>query len=105
TRGIAEFSRGWGDEERAKEIQIELFVEELLGHVFQWRKLVDARVVHEYVETAKGFLRLGDKRCDVALLGNIPLHRYGPASGAGDFRNDLIRASLAGCVIDHDRRA
>ena len=92
-------------EDEAEHIQIEMLVELLLGDAFERREFVDARVVHQDVEPAKRFLRLSKQPFDVGLPGNISLHRDGIASGAGDFRNNLIRTGLAGCVIDDNRCA
>src|SRR5207247_6646155 len=88
TSRIEQPYRGLRSENQAEHIQIEMLVEVLLRHVFQRGEFIDARVVDENVEPAKGFLHLGEKPFDVGLPGNISLHRYGFASGAGDFRND-----------------
>src|SRR5439155_15826947 len=83
----------------------EMLVELLLGDAFERREFIDARVVDENVEPAKGFLRLGEQPFDVGFPGNISLHRDGLPSGVGDFGHDFIRAGFAGRVIDDHRRA
>src|SRR6266571_5704851 len=99
------FSRGLRSEDQAEHIQIEMLVEVLLRHVFQRGEFVDARFVHQDVEPAKRFLRPSKQPFDVGLPGNISLHRDSLTSGAGDFRNDLVRAGFAGGVISDHRRA
>ena len=96
------FLRG---ENQAENIQIKLLVEMFVGDVFQRAEFVDARVVHENVELAERLLRFGEQAVNVHLLGNVALHGNGLAARAGDFGDDLVRAGLAGSVIDDDRRA
>src|SRR5712671_193888 len=59
TSRIEQPYRGLRSEDQAEHIQIELFVEVLLSHVFQRGELIDARVVDENVEPAKSFFSVG----------------------------------------------
>jgi len=51
-----------GRENQAKDVQVELPVEVLFRDAFERGKLVDARVVDEYVERAECFLDSANKR-------------------------------------------
>ena len=54
---------------------------------------------------AERLLGFGEQACDVRFLGDVALHGNGLAARAGDFGDDLVRASFTGSVIDDDRRA
>ena len=103
--GIEIFQRFLRGQQQAEHIQIELLVEMLLGDLFERREFIDARVVHEHVQLAEGFLGFGEQTFDVRLFGDVALHGDRLAARAGDFGDDLVRARFAGSVIDDDRRA
>jgi hypothetical protein len=99
------FDRFLRRENQAENIQIELPVEMLLGDLFEREEFINARVVDKNVELAKGLLRFGKQAFDVRFLGDVRLHRNRLAALRGDFADDLVRAGLAGSVVDDDGRA
>src|SRR6188768_2434601 len=68
------------------------------------RELVDARVVHEDVEPAKGGLGFGDEAGDVSGLGDVALNGDGLAAGGLDLGDDRIGTSFAGGIVNDDGR-
>ena len=89
-------------EHQAENIHVELPVEMFLGDLFEREKFINARVVHENVEPAKGFLRLGEQTFNVRFLRNVRLHCDSFSARAGNFTDDLVRSRFAGSVIDDD---
>ena len=65
-------------------------------------KLIDAGVVDEDVDLAEGLFGFGEEALCVRCLGDIALYGNGFAALGGDVRNDLVRACLAGCIVDDD---
>jgi len=55
-------------EKKAEHIQIEMLVEMFLGQAFQRGEFIDARVVHQNVEPAKSFFRIGKQALDIGLI-------------------------------------
>src|SRR3979411_952911 len=67
-------------------------------------KTIDAGVIDEHVERAKGLLCRVKQPLNVGGLRYVGLHRDGLAALAGDFCDDAIRTLPAGGVI-HDHRS
>ena len=62
------FLRG---EEQPKDIHVEVFVELFLGDLFNWRPVVNSRVVNQDVDLAEGLFSLSKEMFDVCLPGHI----------------------------------
>jgi hypothetical protein len=80
-------------------------VQDVLGDLAERFAFVDTGVVHQNVEPAKRFLRLGKEPLNVFLFGDVRLHGNGSATIAGNLSDDAIRISATRRVIDDDRRA
>ncbi len=80
-----------------------MLVEMLFGDVFQRQKIIDARVVHQNVEFAVGFLGFREQPCNVRLFRDIALYRNSLASLCGDSLYHPVSTLFAGRVI-HDHR-
>ncbi len=84
----------------SEDVRAEHAVKLLLGNLLEGSKLVDARIVHEHVQTSKGFLGFGEDALHVFGLCYISLHRDGFATLGFNFRNNPLRPFFAGGVID-----
>jgi hypothetical protein len=77
----------------------------LCGDVFNRKKLIDAGIVHEDIEMPVGFFSFGEEAGNVGFLGDIRLDGDSLAALGGDLVDDLVRAGLAGGVVDDNRSA
>src|SRR5260221_8678595 len=75
------------------------------GNGLERRELVDAGVVDQDIEPAIRLLGFGKEPLDVVRLGDIGLNGECFAALLLNAFDDGVRASLAACVIDYDRRA
>jgi hypothetical protein len=91
-------------QDQAEDVQVELLVEVVGGHVLQRGKLVHAGVVDQDVDPPERPLGLAEQSADVGLLGHVGLHGDGLAAAAGDLRNHPVGPVLAGRVVDHHGR-
>src|SRR5882724_11144579 len=81
-----------GSENQAENIQVELPVEMLLCNAFERKEFINAGVIHENVELAKGFPGLDEEAFDVRLLRNVRLNGNRLATLGRDFIDDLLRS-------------
>src|SRR5262245_18568179 len=73
----------------------------MLGrHVFEWREIVDSRVIDENVELVKGLFRFNKEALDLGRLGESGLDSDSLATFALDLLYDTVRALFAGGIID-----
>src|SRR5580765_5532311 len=71
--GADEFHGFFRGEQETEDVDVELFVEQLLGDCFERRECVYAGIVDQDVELAKSFFRFSEKPGDVGLFGDIAL--------------------------------
>jgi hypothetical protein len=83
--GADEFHGFFRGEQETEDVDVELFVEQLLGDCFERRECVYAGIVDQDVELAKSFFRFSEKPGDVGLFGDIALDGDGFPSRGGDF--------------------
>src|SRR5882724_11661221 len=76
-----------------------------LRNAFERKEFINARVIYENVELAKGFFGFGEEAFDVRLLRYVRLHANRLAALGGDFTDAFVRSGFAGSVIDDDRGA
>ena len=89
-------------QQQTEDVEVELPVKEVLGHLLERRELVDAGVVDQDVEPAECLLAFGKQALDVRLLRYVTLHGDGLAPAAHDLRHHTLGALLAGRVVDDD---
>ena len=100
----AEVLRGFlRSQEEAENVGVELAVELFLGDLVERGELIDASVVDQYIQLSECFLRLGENTLHISGFGNIALDGNSLTAVTLDFRNDPVRALLAGGVIHHNR--
>src|SRR5258708_9142554 len=85
---------------KSQDIRVEHAVKLLLGNLLEGGKLIYARIVHQHIQTSKGFLGLGKDALHVFGFCYISLHRDGLATLGFNFRDNPLRAFFAGGVID-----
>ena len=89
-------------EEKGLDVEVEMLVDVLGSDGFERKKLVDAGVVDEDVEAAKGLGRGGDELGDLGGIGKVGLHGDGLASGGLDAFDKGFSGSGAAGVVDDD---
>jgi hypothetical protein len=92
-------SRSLGGEKEAEHIDVELFMEVILGDGLKRRALVDPRVVNEDVEAAVSLDCGVDDALRICSLGNVASHRDGLAAMVCDMGDDGVGARLARCIM------
>ena len=102
--GRHQLGRVLGAQEIAADVDVEVRVDELGGHVREEGPLHDGGVVDEDVELAERLDRRREEAGDVARLADIGLRRDGRPAGLRDGRDDLVRLLLALAVVDDDLR-
>src|ERR1700760_196846 len=94
-----------GGQQQALYIGVEETVDLLFPDCLKRLKLVNARVVHEYVHLAVSLLGFGKKLVDLRSLCHTAAHRDGLAARLGDLRDHLLRSLFARSVVHHYRCA
>ena len=86
----------------AQHIDVELLVEVFLGDRLDRREFIDARIIDQHVELAEMRDRCLDYCFGVRRLRYVALDRDSLAAGFGDRFDDLVGASLARRIVNHD---
>jgi hypothetical protein len=81
-------------EEYAAEVRVHHLVPLLGGHFLKRRQRIDAGVVHQDRDRAELRLDIGNQRPDSIGVGDVGLHRQGPAAVTLDFPRDRCGAGL-----------
>jgi hypothetical protein len=91
-----------GNEKSAEDVGVEKTATKLDVNLFNRRELADPGVVYEYIELAEFLLCLVEEAIYISFFGYVSLNCHGFASRAGDLGDDLVRAFLAGGIVDDD---
>ena len=96
---------GLGGEQECLDVEVEVFVDVLSGDGFERKKFVDAGVVDEDVEAAKGFGRRGDELGDLGGIGQVGLHGNSLAGCGLNLLDKCLGGGGAAGVVDYHRGA
>ena len=103
--GAEMFDRLLRSEDQTKDINVELLVEVLFRDPFERGKLVNAGIVYQDIDFAKGLLRFRKETLDVGLLGHVRLHGNGPSTVLFNLGDDAVSTLIARGVVDDNGRA
>ena len=91
-------------QQKPEHVRVEVPMELGLGNTFERRKLVDAGIVDQNVDRAKGRLGFGEQAPDLFALRDIALDRDGLATFRFDGGHDPVGALTARRIVDHHGR-
>src|SRR5262245_20052095 len=89
-------------QEQAEDVEIELLVKMLRGHIFKWGEIVNAGVVYQDVQLVEFFVCFGKQPLDVGWIGNVGLDGHSRAAVFGDFIYNTIGCFPARRIVDND---